>query len=305
MNHESDDEEPKRKSVKVDTDDLRCKWQDCDQQFLTLPSLVQHLNNTHLTHTNSLTINTPIKYSCLWNGCSRFGVDQPSRFALISHCRTHTGEKPYFCPIPECEKHFTRSDALAKHVKGVHDLHVLKDAISLNKDRVKKGRIEENFMSKDISESEFLNIIEQDYDFKVPYWFSNDFLNILDDNDIYRIPLNPKQYQMALKRYKSYQDGESVINLEEVKNLAKEEINFDGDLDYLHQLHTKLTNTLHTSEKVNKIASKELKQLLDEKRRLWLINQLLLDGNAKLSIPKSREAGADQYDDEIYSSIKM
>lgn len=40
--------------------------------------------------------------------------------------RSHTGEKPFYCTVPECDRNFTRSDALSKHLRTVHETEMFK-----------------------------------------------------------------------------------------------------------------------------------------------------------------------------------
>ncbi|ODQ65663.1 hypothetical protein NADFUDRAFT_50946 [Nadsonia fulvescens var. elongata DSM 6958] len=96
-----------------------CKWADCYSKLGNLDLLVLHLNDVHFGARKS-------KYACEWENCPRKGIIQPSRFALVSHMRSHTGEKPFFCGVPECDRDFTRSDALAKHMRTVHETETLK-----------------------------------------------------------------------------------------------------------------------------------------------------------------------------------
>ncbi|KAF8151751.1 hypothetical protein B0H34DRAFT_801434 [Crassisporium funariophilum] len=96
-------------------DSVTCQWEDCGVVFTHLPTLIGHIHNDHIgVHKSS--------YTCEWTSCLRRGLPQTSRFALISHIRSHTGEKPFICSLPECDKSFTRSDALAKHMRLQHNI---------------------------------------------------------------------------------------------------------------------------------------------------------------------------------------
>lgn len=295
-------------------DEHVCRWYLCTRgSFPSLTLLVSHVTNDHLSPHN-LTPNTTVKYMCKWQGCSRFDVEQPLRFALISHCRTHTGEKPYFCPIPECEKHFTRSDALAKHVKGVHDLHQHRDAIALMRSRAEKGKSDwpADWDLDDLTDEKYAEILNRDYEFRVPWWFLKRYVNsflgegvtlqsLLDE------PLETRQYNLANLRYKKFLNNpeEELIGVHEVdKNptlrelhneiattaeqwlpMDEYELKPNVSLSELKAHHEKLELVLATASHMNSTLSQELKRAVVEKRRIWAANQILLDALVERILP--------------------
>ena len=105
-----------------------------------MDNLVKHIHDDHIGSRKA-------KYACEWDDCSRKGLTHASGYALRAHMRSHTREKPFYCTLPgicafftlriarlqdltssvvECDRSFTRSDALAKHMRTVHETEALR-----------------------------------------------------------------------------------------------------------------------------------------------------------------------------------
>ncbi|KAI1328298.1 hypothetical protein F5Y16DRAFT_158357 [Xylariaceae sp. FL0255] len=112
-------------NAKLDEDEFQeqvtiCAWDGCDAGDLgNMDRLVEHIHNDHIESRQK-------KYTCEWNGCSRKSMPHASGYALKAHMRSHTREKPFYCYLPECDRAFTRSDALAKHMRTVHETEALR-----------------------------------------------------------------------------------------------------------------------------------------------------------------------------------
>ncbi|RKP33775.1 hypothetical protein BJ085DRAFT_22311, partial [Dimargaris cristalligena] len=99
----------------LDTGDSPCQWDDCNLVFPSLASLVDHLSSDHIGSGKST-------YVCGWRGCNRHHRPFTKRHKMFNHLRTHTGEKPFPCPVEGCGKSFSRPDSLATHVKTHSDV---------------------------------------------------------------------------------------------------------------------------------------------------------------------------------------
>lgn len=81
----------------------RCYYDYCNRKFNSKYNLQRHINSKHLKIKS---------FTC--NICDK---QVASRQNLIEHEFTHTGEKPFICPVSQCGKRYRQSSQLCVHKK--------------------------------------------------------------------------------------------------------------------------------------------------------------------------------------------
>ncbi|OBZ90641.1 Zinc finger protein ZIC 4 [Choanephora cucurbitarum] len=87
-----------------------CLWVGCGEKFDDLQSLTTHIGEVHVGGGKPT-------YRCEWEKCPRISKPFTKRHKMFNHLRTHTGERPFACPKPDCNKKFSRPDSLTTHIK--------------------------------------------------------------------------------------------------------------------------------------------------------------------------------------------
>ncbi|ORX54551.1 hypothetical protein DM01DRAFT_265925, partial [Hesseltinella vesiculosa] len=85
-------------------------WRGCGQYHTGIRNLTDHIIEAHIGSGKPT-------YRCEWLNCRRNKKPFTKRHKICNHLRSHTGERPFVCAQPGCDKRFSRPDSLTTHIK--------------------------------------------------------------------------------------------------------------------------------------------------------------------------------------------
>ncbi|KAJ8979275.1 hypothetical protein NQ317_009889 [Molorchus minor] len=96
----------------TEKNDVKCCWKNCGMYFPSLDQLASHVSKVHsASGLGGL-------FYCGWEGCTRDNKGFNARAENLKiHSRSHSGEKPYVCPVPGCNKAYSNSSDRFKHTR--------------------------------------------------------------------------------------------------------------------------------------------------------------------------------------------
>lgn len=111
---------PGNSNQSADFPPLRCEL--CELVFSTPGDWVRHIQNSHTEQELAISNNSFQHSKIKRSGrklCQVCNKTFPSYASMMIHRRTHTGERPYVCPI--CSKGFNVKSNLLRHLRTLHD----------------------------------------------------------------------------------------------------------------------------------------------------------------------------------------
>ncbi|KAI1386863.1 uncharacterized protein F4822DRAFT_328457 [Hypoxylon trugodes] len=269
-------------NAKLDEDEFQeqvtvCAWDGCRTGDLgNMDKLVEHIHNDHIESRQK-------KYTCEWIGCPRKSMPHASGYALKAHMRSHTREKPFYCYLPECDRAFTRSDALAKHMRTVHETEALRPS-----DPVPKS-----MQTQSGPKSGKLKII-----IKTPQSHAAGQDDAVDDGDT---GSDMADFFTPLTKAQGFSSKELDMD---IKSLYKVTV---ANLKWAMKESETLKRECKEMEEIYKQEWLEKETLLDQVVQIeedwWQRRELVLKAEAKARMAKKEEAGASLEDnqDEVNS----
>lgn len=236
----------------------KCLWQGCeyDDTGRNNDDLVNHVQATHCATGGP----KRKQYLCLWGDCAKKTSSHPSGYALKAHMRSHTKEKPYYCALPECDRAFTRSDALAKHMRTVHEPEApkgsgAKDGIEGTPPSKKSGKLKTaNGTPASRAATEHTTIFDED---------GNEVDNSLPNDNITYIPAHhPVTGQPGF-----------MIHYPPDIHFSAWESSIAAD-----QLMRLLRRQLHWAQRESSELKQECEELELQRKEEWMLKEVLVDG---------------------------